>query len=134
MSPDGDWQFTPVCNCYNVAINAVARLSSRLFHLLTFLAASGEINLALQLRNIEIHYYLISQGYTTATSWISKVRSLPDRGWFPSNVTSDHSIYLHNELSRCRRVLPVPFSTTFFLRRMRSCVLIKTYKQQYYTG
>jgi len=80
MSPDGDWQFTPVCNCYNVAINAVARLSSRLFHLLTFLAAAGEINLALQLRNIEIPYYLIKKGYTTATSWISKVRPLPARG------------------------------------------------------
>src|SRR3989339_1903018 len=89
MSPDGNWQFTPVCNCYNIDINAVARLSSRLFHPLTFLAASGEINLALQLRNIEIPYHLIKQGYTTATSWISKVRSLPARGWFASNVTSN---------------------------------------------
>jgi len=37
-----------------VSYNAVTRLSSRLFLLLTFLVASGEINLALQLCNIEI--------------------------------------------------------------------------------
>jgi len=37
-----------------VCYNDVTRLSSRLFLLITFLVASGEINLALQLCNIEI--------------------------------------------------------------------------------
>ena len=38
----------------DIPYNAVARLSSRLFPLITFLVTSCEINLALQLRNIEI--------------------------------------------------------------------------------